>query len=112
MDSPYLRPMTDFQLFFSEGFQHSTDLNGFDHIIFIAALTSTYLHSDWKKLLVLITAFTIGHSVTLALSSLNMVSFKRDVIEFLIPVTIFLTGAYNLYLVNDPYKKKNNSRRR
>src|SRR6476469_4575679 len=70
MDSPYLRPMTDFQLFFSEGFQHITDLNGVDHIVFIAALTSTYLYSDWKKLLVLITAFTIGHSVILSFTIL------------------------------------------
>jgi hypothetical protein len=88
--------MTDFELFFVEGFQHITDIKGIDHIIFIAALTSLYLYSDWKKLLVLITAFTIGHSVTLALSSMNVMEFNRDTIEFLIPVTILVTALYNI----------------
>jgi uncharacterized membrane protein YfcA len=88
--------MTDFQVFFIEGFEHITDFDGIDHIAFVCALTSIYLLSDWRKLLILITAFTIGHSITLALSSFNLLSFDRDIIEFLIPLTILLTAVYNL----------------
>ena len=65
--------MSDFSIFFPMGIEHITDLNGIDHILFIAALCLRYLINDWKKLLLLVTAFTIGHSVTLALSTLNVI---------------------------------------
>jgi hypothetical protein len=67
-----------------------------DHILFVAALCLRYLWKDWKKVAVLVTAFTIGHSVTLALSALNYVSISRTWIEFLIPITIVLTAINNI----------------
>lgn len=88
--------MDEFQIFAKLGFTHITDLNGYDHILFIVALCATYKFSDWKQLLILVTAFTIGHSVTLALAVLNIIQVDSDLIEFLIPVTIVLTAVFNL----------------
>lgn len=88
--------MQDFWLYFSLGFEHIADLAGYDHIIFVLALCLRYTFSDWKKILVLITAFTIGHSITLALSTLNYINVSAEWIEFLIPVTIIFTALSNI----------------
>ncbi len=87
--------MNNFNLFFVEGIRHITDLNGMDHILFIAALCLQYLLSDWKKLLMLITAFTLGHTLTLALSTLDIISVPSAITEFVIALTILLTAANN-----------------
>ena len=79
------------------GFEHISDLAGYDHILFIVALCAIYRLSEWKRVAILVTAFTIGHSITLALAALDIVSFPSDWIEFLIPVTIVLTALYNVY---------------
>ena len=88
--------MSQFQLYFKLGLQHILDLNGFDHILFVIALCAIYLIRDWKKILILVTAFTIGHSITLALATLGWVRINSDLIEFLIPVTIALTAFFNI----------------
>ncbi|MCP3928164.1 MAG: HupE/UreJ family protein [Bacteroidetes bacterium] len=85
-----------FQTFLKLGFEHISDLNGYDHILFIVALCAIYQLREWRKVLVLVTAFTIGHSVTLALAALDMITVPSDWIEFLIPVTIFITAIYNV----------------
>ncbi len=84
------------------GFDHILDLNGYDHILFLVALCAAYSTSDWKKILILVTAFTVGHSITLGLSSLNIISINADLIELLIPVTILITALLNLFLVPQP----------
>ena len=89
--------MSEFQLYLQLGFEHISDINGYDHILFIVALCVGYLISQWKHLLILVTAFTIGHSITLALSTLNIILVKSEIIEFLIPVTIFITAILNLF---------------
>lgn len=89
--------MEEFRLYFDLGREHIADLTGYDHILFIVALCLRYTFSDWKKLLVLITAFTIGHSITLALSALNIISLPTAWIEFLIPVTIVITALSNVW---------------
>ena len=89
--------METFKLFFGLGLEHILDINGSDHILFVIALTALFTISDWKKVLILITAFTIGHSITLALATLRVVRFNTDLIEFLIPATIFLTAFFNLF---------------
>lgn len=89
--------MSDFQLYLQLGFQHITDVNGYDHIMFVIALCSIYRMSDWKKLAVLVTAFTLGHSVTLALATLQIITYRSEVIEFLIPITILLTCIINFF---------------
>ena len=90
--------MSEFQLYFTLGQEHILDYkNGYDHILFVLALCAVYLVRDWKKILILVTAFTIGHSITLALATLSIVSVNADVIEFLIPLTIFITAVSNLF---------------
>jgi hypothetical protein len=88
--------MEEFSLYFAEGWKHIADLNGYDHILFVMALCAVYLVKDWKKVLVLVTAFTIGHSITLALSVLNIIRVPMALIEFLIPVTIVVTALVNI----------------
>lgn len=78
------------------GLEHILDIKGYDHMLFLLALCIPFTLRDWKKVLILATAFTIGHSVTLALSTLDLVRFPMDWIEFLIPVTILLTARYDL----------------
>lgn len=88
--------MEEFQLYAKLGFDHITDLNGYDHILFIVALCAVYRPNEWKKLLILITAFTLGHSLTLALAVLNIIKVPSELVEFLIPVTIVATALFNL----------------
>nr|MBI1228577.1 HupE/UreJ family protein [Cytophagales bacterium] len=89
--------MNQFQLYFNLGLKHILDLNGFDHILFVIALCVVYLMRDWKKILILVTAFTIGHSLTLALATLKVVKVDTELVEFLIPVTIALTCLSNIF---------------
>lgn len=90
--------MSEFALYFGLGKDHILDYaNGYDHILFVLALCAVYLVHDWKKILILVTAFTIGHSITLALATLNIINFSAEVIEFLIPLTIFITAVGNLF---------------
>lgn len=79
------------------GFDHILDPKGYDHILFVIALCAVYLIKDWKKVLILVTAFTIGHSLTLAMSSLEVVSISASLVETLIPITIVLTCIYNIF---------------
>jgi hypothetical protein len=88
--------MQDFYLYFDLGLHHILDWQGYDHILFVMALCGIYTIKDWKQVLILVTAFTIGHSVTLALSVLNIVQFSTKIIEFLIPVTILITAFSNI----------------
>lgn len=90
--------MSEFQLYFLLGKDHILDYaNGYDHILFVLALCAVYVIADWMKILILVTAFTIGHSITLALSTLNVISVNVQWIEFLIPLTIFITAVSNLF---------------
>lgn len=85
-----------FQTYLELGFQHITDLDGYDHILFIGALCAIYTLKEWRKVAILVTAFTIGHSVTLALAALEIIPIPAATIEFLIPVTIVITAVYNV----------------
>lgn len=85
---------SEFLTYFRLGVGHIADLRGYDHILFIVALTAGYAVRDWRKLLWLVTAFTIGHSFTLALATLDLVRASGAVIEVLIAVTIVTTGVY------------------
>lgn len=92
--------MQDFWLYFGLGREHIADLAGYDHILFITALCLRYAVHDWKKILILVTAFTMGHSLTLALSVLDYVEVSTKWIEFLIPVTIVITALTNILTAN------------
>jgi len=88
--------MSLFELYFRLGLSHIADLKGYDHILFILTLCAVYSLSAWKKVLILVTAFTIGHSLTLALATLELIRIDTGLIEFLIPLTIFLTALANI----------------
>lgn len=89
--------MSIFELYFNLGLQHIADLKGYDHILFILTLCAVYTLKEWKKILVLVTAFTVGHSLTLALATVDLIRIDSGLIEFLIPLTIFLTALANLF---------------
>jgi len=97
--------MPVFSLYFELGFDHILDLNGYDHILFIVALCALYRIEEFKKLVILITAFTLGHSVTLGLATLNLISFNRSLIEFLIPCTILITAVNNIMVKGKPIRR-------
>lgn len=100
--------MEQFSAFFGIGTEHILDWrNGYDHILFVVALCAVYVISDWKRILILVTAFTIGHSITLALATMRIISFNSDLIEFLIPVTILITALANLFQKEDAIYERN-----
>lgn len=89
--------MQDVGFYFGLGWEHIISTDALDHQLFIAALAAIYLLKDWKQVLILVTAFTIGHSLTLALSVLDIVRFSSSWVEFLIPCTIVITAIINLF---------------
>lgn len=89
-------------LFFKQGLSHILDLDGIDHLLFILAITVFFSLSQWRKLALLITAFTIGHSITLVLSVYDIFTLPRDIIEQLIPITIIVTCINNFIKVYKP----------
>ncbi len=89
--------MNDWQIWFVTGIEHILDLNGYDHMMFVCLLVFAYPINDWKKLLLLITAFTVGHSLTLALSVTDVIKLPQQYTEFLIILTIIFTAIYLLF---------------
>jgi HupE/UreJ protein len=89
--------MQDFSFYFGLGWEHIISWGALDHQLFIAALSAIYILKDWKQVLVLVTAFTIGHSLTLALSVYDVIRFDRNWVEFLIACTIVITAISNLF---------------
>ncbi len=98
--------MNDFTLWFTTGIEHITDLSGYDHILFVTLLVISFPLKNWKKLLVLITGFTIGHSISLALSVTNYINTPQSIIEPLIAFTIFITAVYNALNFKNTEQKK------
>ncbi len=88
--------MSLFELYFTLGLQHIADFKAYDHILFILILCAVYTLREWRRVLILVTAFTLGHSLTLALATLDLVRVNGDLIEFLIPLTIFITALINV----------------
>lgn len=98
--------MNNFSIYFKIGFEHIANIGALDHLLFMAALTLRYEFRDWKKLLVLITAFTIGHTITLGLCVADIINFSKSWIEFLVPVTIAITAFSNIFDKTSIYKSK------
>ena len=89
--------MDSWLLYLQLGFEHITDPHGYDHMLFLVALCAVYSLRQWRQVLVLVTAFTLGHSLTLALAALQVVAVPSAFIELLIPCTIFLTACANFF---------------
>ena len=90
-------PLSDFLFYFKLGWLHIVNLDALDHQLFILALVTVYTSKNLKQVLILVTAFTIGHSLTLLLSVLDVIRFSSKWVEFLIPCTIVITALSNLF---------------
>ena len=90
--------MSELVAFMTLGFQHITDPRGADHIVFLLALAAIYRFRDWRECVWVVTAFTVGHSLTLAFAVTGALSLPSPIIEFLIPVTILITALENLFV--------------
>lgn len=93
--------MSIFEMYLKLGVSHITDLKGYDHILFLLTLCAVYSVSEWKRVLILITAFTLGHTSTLVLATFNFVNIDSKLIEFLIPLTIFITAIANILMKDE-----------
>jgi hydrogenase/urease accessory protein HupE len=100
--------MDDFMLYFKMGLNHVLDFSAIDHILFLIVLAVVFSFKQRKKVLWLVTLFTLGHSLSLALAAFGIVEISVDLIEFLIPLTIFITGVINLFTAKKTSKGKEN----
>ncbi len=98
--------MSEFWTYFEKGFRHIQDFSGYDQILFLITLTIPYAFKDWKKLLLLVTIFTLGHTLALLLSDYGIVIIKVNIIEFLIPITIFIIAFFNLFTTGKSSKQE------
>ncbi len=89
--------MNDLVFYFSIGWGHIMNAEALDHIFFIAALAAIYMLKDWRQVLILVTAFSVGHTITLILSTKRIVEVNESWVEFLIPCTIVVTAISNLF---------------
>ncbi|WP_316832354.1 HupE/UreJ family protein [Pedobacter aquatilis] len=90
-------PIQDFIFYFKLGWEHIISADALDHQLFILALVAIYSYRNLKQVLILVTAFTIGHSLTLFLSVTDVIRFESKWVEFLIPCTIVFTAISNLF---------------
>lgn len=97
-----IRQMQDFILYLKLGWEHIISLDALDHQLFVLVLMAIYVFKDWKKILWVVTAFTIGHSITLVLSAFDILRAPAKWIEFLIPLTIVITALDNILMRNKP----------
>jgi len=88
--------MDFFGIYFNLGINHILNFDAYDHILFIATLIAVYQLKQWRQVLILVTAFTLGHATTLVLSTLNIINVNPSLVEFLIPVTIIITALFNV----------------
>lgn len=98
--------MDTFWFYFKEGLFHVLDWNAYDHILFIIVLTIPYTFSRWKRLVTLVTVFTVGHTISLSLAAYGVVKINTTLIEFLIPLTILITALYNIFTAGKKGRKE------
>jgi hypothetical protein len=99
--------MSDFWIYFTIGLKHVLSVFAYDHILFLLALTVPYEFKSWKKILILVSVFTLGHTLALFLSVFNILSIKPSFVEFLIPITILIAALYNIIIAGKSSKKEN-----
>lgn len=98
--------MQEFWVYFNIGLKHVLDINGYDHVLFLIALCVPYAFKDWKRVLLLVTLFTVGHTISLILSVYGVIQVKVNLIEFLIPITILITALFHLFTAEKSSKKE------
>lgn len=100
--------MSEFWLYFKVGLYHVLDINAYDHVLFLIALMIPYTFKDWKRVLLLVTLFTVGHTLALILAVYSVIFVNPIVIEFLIPITIIITAFYTLFSAGKASKGNGN----
>ncbi|HAH54911.1 MAG TPA: HupE / UreJ protein [Flavobacterium sp.] len=98
--------MSEFLVYFEIGLKHVLDLSAYDHLMFLIALTVPYSFKDWKRLLLLVTIFTLGHTIALLLSVFGVIVIKVKLVEFLIPITIIIVAFFNLFTAGKSSKQE------
>lgn len=98
--------MSQFWLYFKVGLTHVLDIHAYDHVLFLIALMMPYAFKDWKRIFVLVSLFTLGHTLSLLLSVFGIVSVKASLVEFLIPITILLTAVFHLFTAGKSSKNE------
>ena len=98
--------MNEFWFNVKYGLNHVLDINGYDHVLFLMVLAVPYVFKDWRRVILLVTLFTLGHTLSLVLAAYNVVSVNGALVEFLIPVTILVTAIYNVFSGGEKTKNK------
>lgn len=88
------------------GINHVLDINAYDHVLFLICLTVPYAFKDWKRVLLLVSMFTLGHTLSLVLAAYNIVSVNAQLVEFLIPITILIVAVYNVFTAGKGAQKE------
>ena len=98
--------MSDFWIYFEVGMRHVLNIFSYDHVLFLIALSVPYVFKDWNKILLLVSLFTIGHTLALILSVYGIIVVKVNLIEFLIPITILITAFFHLFTAGKSAKNE------
>ena len=98
--------MSDFWIYFQIGLKHVLNIYAYDHVLFLVALAVPFTFKDWQRIVLLVTLFTVGHTMALLLSVYEIVAIKVNVVEFLIPITIFITALFSLFTAGKSSKKE------
>ncbi|MEW4923386.1 HupE/UreJ family protein [Algibacter sp. 2305UL17-15] len=98
--------LDDFLFNVELGAKHVLDINAYDHILFLMVLTIPYIFRDWKRVLLLVSVFTVGHSLSLGLAAYNIVTVSGVLVEFLIPITILVVAIFNVFTAGKGAKKE------
>ncbi len=98
--------MSEFWIYFNIGLRHVLDVDGYDHVLFLIALMIPYAFKDWKRVVLLVTLFTVGHTLALILSVYNVIIIKANLVEFLIPITILITAIFHLFTAGKSNKNE------
>jgi cytochrome c biogenesis protein CcdA len=98
--------LDDFILNVEYGVKHVLDINAYDHVLFLMVLTIPYVFKDWKRVLLLVSLFTIGHTLSLVLAAYNVVIVNGGLVEFLIPITILIVAIYNVFTAGKGAQKE------
>jgi len=88
------------------GINHVLNINAYDHVLFLIALTVPYMFKDWKRVLILVSVFTLGHTLSLVLAAYDIVRIDGQIIEFLIPVTILIVALFNVFTAGKGAQKE------
>jgi hypothetical protein len=98
--------MSQFWIYFQIGLKHVLDVHSYDHVLFLIALATPFSFKDWKRVVLLVSLFTIGHTMALLLSVFGIIAIKVSVVELLIPITILITAIYNLFTAGKSNRKE------